>query len=236
MAGKVFSDIYNEAARDTGDTTAGHVVYVKKKVNDALREMCATMNYSWLKRTANLTLVASTQAYTISAFASDWDTDTPVDIWYRGADNKPIELDCYDDEEWKKEEDTDEGDCYGFNISKKTGAWKVSLVYVPSSAFVSSYSPLIFDYLKYPTELSADGDVPELPSSHHQTLVYWTNKLICAEMGDDNGFARWEMLSNNSLGLMKRRQVHRLGRPKRVYPRDAVTIRGRGKVQRDYNL
>lgn len=236
MAGKVFSDIYNESARDTGDTTTGHIVYVKKKVNDALRELASQINFSWLKRTASITLTASTQAYMISAFASDWDVDTPVDIWYRGTDNRPVILDPFDDEEWKEEDDTDEGDCYGYNISKKSGSWKVSFVYVPTSAFVSAYSPLTFDYLKYPTELSADGDIPELPSSHHQALVYFTNKLICAEMGDDEGFIRWGSLADDSLGLLKRKQVHRLGRPKRVYPRGAITPHGNARNRRDYNL
>jgi len=238
MAGKVFSDIYNESARDTGDTTTSHVTYVKKKVNDALREICSLMGFSWLKRTVNLTLTASTQSYTISSFASDWDIDTPVDIWYRDSGNQRIVLDAYDDEEWKNKEDLDEGDCFGFNISQReSGVWKVYLVFVPTSAFVSSYSPLKFDYFKYPTELSGDSDVPEIPTSQHQGLVYWTNKLICAEMGDDAGFATWERLANKSIGLLKKKQVHRLGRPKRVYPRPSVQARGgRSRNPRDYNL
>lgn len=237
MAGKIFSDCYNEVARYTGDTTSAHVTYVKKHVNDALREICSIMNFSWLKRTTSITLTASTQAYTISNFASDWDEDTPTDIWYRDAANQRRILDVYDDEEWHDEEDTDEGDIHGYNISsKESGVWKVYFVYVPTSAFVSSYSPLTFDYFKYPDEMSTDADIPELPTSMHQGLVYWACKLVSAEMGDDEGVIRWGSLANDSIGLLKKRQVHRLGRPKRVYPREGVLTRGIGRKRRDYNL
>lgn len=231
--GKVFSDIYTEAARDTGDTTTTHITYVKKKVNDALREISSLMAFSWLKRTATFAPVAGTQAYTISAIAADWDVDTPVSIWYRETSNQPVELDAYDDEEWKEQEDTDQGTPYGFNISKKSGDWKLYLALVPDSAFVSSYPTLNFDYSKYVTELSAVGDIPELPAAYHQALVYWTNKLICAEMGDDNGFAKWEKLAEETLGRLKSRQIHRLGRPKRAYPRSYLGTRGGGGA-RDY--
>jgi hypothetical protein len=236
VAGKIFSDIYNEAARQTGDTTTSHITYVKKHVNDALREICSLMNFSWLKKTASLTLVASQQYLTMSDVASDWDVDTPVSIYYRDSANERTELECYDDEEWDDEEDIDEGDVYGFHITKVSGAWRVLFTLVPSSNFVSSYSPLTMRYQKYPTELSADDSVPELPTSQHQGLVYWTNKLICAEMGDDEGFLRWEGLANDSIGLLKKKQVHRLGRPKRVYPRSCLTARGRGFIAGDYNL
>lgn len=235
-AGKIFSDIYNEVARHTGDTTTSHVTYVKKHINDALREISSQMSYSWLKRTASLTLTAGIQAYTISDFASDWDEDTPVDIWYRDSANQRTALNVYDDEEWYDEEDIDEADPYGFNISsKEAGVWKVYLVYVPTSAFVSSYSPLKFDYFKYPTELSADGDVPELPTSAHQALIYKASELVSAEMGDDEGVTRWGRLAAQSLGLLKKRQVHRLGRSKRCYPRDYLSVNKAAK-RKDYNL
>ena len=236
MPGKIFSDLFNESARDTGDTTTGHIVYVKKKVNDALRSICATMKFSWLQRSANVTLTASTQSYLMSSVASDWDEDTPLSIAYRDSANRSQSLDCFDDNEWMDEEDLDEGDCYGFHLSKKSGVWRVYFTLVPDGGFVDSYSPLAMNYQKYPTELSADSDVPEIPTSFHQGLVYATNKLICAEMGDDEGLIRWSMLADKELGLLKKRQVHRLGRPKRVYPRSCLTPRGRPCIARDYNL
>jgi len=236
MAGKVFSDIYNESARDTGDTTTSHITYVKKKVNDALREICSLMRFSWLQREADVTLTASQQYVNMSDVASDWDVDTPVTIFYRDSANERTKLDCYDDEEWDKEEDLDEGDVYGFHLTKKSGVWRALFVLVPDSAFVASYSPLKMEYQKYPTELSDDNDVPELPTSQHQGLVYYTNLLICKEMGDIEGIAMWEAEVNKSLGRLKSKQVHRLGRPKRAYPRSCLTIRGRDYQARDYNL
>lgn len=235
-AGKVFSDIYTESARDTGDETTSHVTYVKKKVNDALREIASLMDFSWLKRTATFVPVASTQAYTISVIASDWNVDTPVAIWYRDSANKRFYLDCLDDEEWKSKEDIDEGDPHAFNISMKSGAWKAYLTYVPSSGFVSAHPLLNFDYSKAPTELSAVGDIPELPTSQHQALVWYTNSLICTEMGDHEGAIKWMTMAQSSLGQLKRKQVHRLGRPKRAYPRSCLGARGNTRQPRDYNV
>ncbi|RKY32401.1 MAG: hypothetical protein DRP74_02700 [Candidatus Omnitrophota bacterium] len=234
--GKQFSDIYNESARDTGDTTTSHITYVKKKVNDALREICNTMKYSWMQRETDITLTASQQYVNMSDVASDWDEDQPVEIFYRNSANKRQVLNQYDDTEWKREEDTDEGDVYGCHITMKSGIWRILFVLVPDSAFVSSYSPLKMEYQKKPTELSSDTDIPEIPTSHHQGLVYWTNKLICAEMGDTEGFALWERLADSALGLLKKRQVHRLGRPKRVRPHPCITVRGRAYQPKDYNL
>jgi hypothetical protein len=90
------------------------------------------------------------------------------------------------------------------------------------------------EYQKAPTTLSNDSDVPELPPDHHHALVYMTNKLICAEMDDDAGVARWGNLAEDALGLLNRRQVKRLGRPKRVNPRPCL-VKGQGYIRRDYN-
>lgn len=234
--GKQFSDIYGEASRDTGDTTSTHQAYVKLKVNDALREICNTMKYSWLQREADVTLTASQQYVNMSDVASDWDEDMPCEVFYRDSANQRQVLEQYDDTEWKEEEDIDEGDVYGCHITKKSGVWRILFVLVPDSNFVDSYSPLKIEYQKKPTELSADADIPEIPTGHHQGLVYWTNMLISAEMGDDAGVTRWGALAQKSLGLLKKRQTHRLGRPKRIYPRACVTVSGRAYNPKDYNL
>src|SRR3990167_11049876 len=158
--GKVFSDIYNESARDTGDTAPGHITYVKKKVNDALREICNTMRYSWLQREADIALVASQQYVNMSDVAADWDEDMPCIVFYRDSANCRQALDQYDDNEWDMEEDVDEGDVYGFHITKKSGVWRALFTLVPDSNFVSDYSPLKMEYQKKPTEMSGDNDVP----------------------------------------------------------------------------
>ena len=236
MAGKIFSDIYTESARDTGDQTTSHITYVKKKVNDALRDICSEMRYSWLQRAADVALTASLQYYPMSTLAANWDEDTPISIYYRDAANKRQDLDCYDDNEWMEEEDIDEGDCYGFNVNKKAGVWRVYFTHVPDGEFVSSYSPLKMEYQKYPTELSADSDIPELPANHHQALVYKTNALISVEMGDSESALAWDALAERSLGKLRAKQVNRKGKPKRVYPSSSITIRVRAYRVRDYNL
>lgn len=235
MAGKVFSDIYTQSARDTGDTTASHIVYVKKKVNDGLRDICAEMNYAWLQRTVSLPLIASQQSYAMSV-AADWDEDTPVKIFYRDAAQKRSYIDNLDDGEWSSVESLREGTPVAFNINKKSGAWKAYLSLVPNSGFISQYSPATMEYQKYPTELSADGDIPELPTSHHQALVYWTNGLICLEMGDNVSARDWFAMANQSLGLMKKKQGNRVGRPKRAYPRSYLGNRARSANRKDYNF
>lgn len=236
MAGKVFSDIYTESARDTGDQTTSHITYVKKKVNDALREICSEMNYSWLQREVAFPLTASQQAYGIVALAPTWDEDTPINLYYKNAANRRQYLDNKDDHEWREIDDTDEGDPYAFNVSIKDGTWKAYLTYIPSSNFVTSYSATMkMEYQKKPTELSADADIPELPTNHHQAINYWTNALICTEMGDTTGAGEWMALAMKSLGKLKKKQIHRLGRPKRASPRGY--LRGRpGRNLGDYNL
>ncbi len=234
MPGKIFSDIYTESARDTGDETTSHITYVKKKANDALRDICAEMAYSWLQRSVSLPLVASQQAYVIADVAPTWDEDTPIGLYYRGSDSRRIYLALQDDNEWREQENTREGDSYCFNVNMRSGEWKAYLSLVPSSNFVSAYSPMTMDYQKKPTELSTGADIPELPTNHHQGLVYWTNSLICSEMGDINGAADWMARAKKSIGLMKKKQVHRAGRPKRAYPRGY--LRGsEGYRPRDYN-
>lgn len=234
--GKQFSDCYNESARDTGDITTTHVTYVKKKVNDAQRKICNTMKYAWMEREADITLVASQQYVNMSDVAADWEELAPCEIFYRGSANERQTLDQYDNTEWKKESDTDEGDCYGFHITMKSGVWRALFVLVPNSSFVSNYSPLKMEYQKKPTELSADTDIPEIPTSHHQALVYVTNKIISAEMGDSEGVLTWDSLAREALGLLNKSQVHRLGRPHRVRPIPSVGVRGRSHRVRDYNL
>lgn len=228
MAGKIFSDIYTESARDTGDQTASHITYVKKKTNDALREVCSEMKYSWLQRSADLTLTASLQYYLMTTFAPLWDEDTPISLYYRAASGKRIYLENYDDSEWEGQESSREGTPYGFNVNKKSGAYNAYLTFIPDSGFVSSFSPMKMDYQKYPTELSAPSDVPEIPTSHHQALVWWTNALICLEMGDQSGAADWMKMAQGSIGLLKKKQVHRTGKPKRVYPAAHLTGRSTG--------
>ena len=207
--GKQFSGIYGEVGKDCGDETSSFATEIKKKVNDVGRSMFNKMNYSWKQREADVTLTASQQYVNMSDVASDWDEDTPVTIFYRDSANKRHVLECYDDEEWNDEEDTDEGDVYGFHLTKKSGVWRALFVLVPDSNFVSDYSPLKAEYFKKWTELSEDTDIPDLPTSHHQLLVWRTNEVVCGIMGDTELAAFWKGKADKEQGLLNKKQVHR---------------------------
>lgn len=233
--GRTFSQIYNQCADDVGDTTTSYITHIKKVVNDVGRSLFQRMGLAHKRRVADITLVASTQYYEMSDIASDWDEDTPVVIYYRDSANRRQDLDCFDDNEWQDEEDTDEGDIYGFNINKKAGTWRVYFTYVPNGAFVSNYSPLKMEYQIKWTELSSDSDEPDLPDSHRQLMIYRVNEILCTGQGDSEGVALWKGLADKEEGLLFAKQARRKGKPKRVYPHHSITISGRPFKARDYN-
>lgn len=238
-----FKWIYTQASRDTGDMTPGQITANKYKVNQALRDICSEMNYSWLQRAVTFPFTPNQQSYpinttvnTIIGPATDWDEDTPLKIWYRDADNKRCNLENFSDSEWETEEDIFTGDPYGFNVNcKAAGIWQIYLALVPDTAFVSQFPTANLEYQALPTALVEDTDIPVLPSMHHQGLLYWTSGLICTEMGDTESAKNWFDLAGHSLGLMKKKQVQRLGRPKRVYPRAYLGGRAGRTGARDYN-
>lgn len=234
--GKQFSDLYDQVGKDCGDENSDFATEIKKKINDVGRSILNEMNYAWKKREEDLTPVASQQYLNMADEVSDWDEDTPVRIYYRDSANKRHVLDVYDDKEWDEEEDLDEGDIFGFHITKKTGAWRILFKYVPNSNFVSSYAPMKMEYYIKWVELSSDTDIPSIPTSHHQLLLYRTNAIVCVIMGDTESAASWDKLATREQGALNRKQVHRLGRPKRVAPRVGVTPAGRPRKARDYNI
>ena len=237
--GKTFSAIYNETARKVGDTTAGFITSdVIPTINDVGRNIYQSMNYKFKERTADITLVGSTQSYLMSTIASTWDEDTPVNIFYRDSANKRQPLECYDDKEWDLEEDTDEGDVYGFHISKISAVWRVYFTLVPNSAFVSSYSPLKMEYFTKWTSLvetTDDAVEPDIPDGNRQLLIYRSCEILCGQMGDTESAIFWKSKGDKEEGLLKKKQVHRVGRPKKVRPIPSTTVRGRSHIIKDYN-
>jgi len=234
--GKTFSDIYTEISRKVGDTTAGFITSdVCPTINDVCRSIFQNMNYAFKERTADLTLVAS-QGYV--AVPADWDEMTPVQIFYRGSNNERVDLDCYDNKEWENEQDNDEGDVYGFHISKVSGAWLIYFTLIPDSSFVASYSPLKIEYYKKWTELveTTDDDTePDIPDSHRQLIIYRACEILCGQMGDTEGAIFWKSEADKEEGLFNKKQVNRLGRGHRVRPSPIITTRGFGYRRRDYS-
>jgi len=237
MAGYVFSDIYGSCSKDCGDTTSSFITEIKKKINDVGRSLFQRMDYSWKKRTADLTLVASQSYLNMADVAALWEELSPVIIYYRGSANERVVLEAYDDEEWQDEQDDDEGDPYGYHITKVSGAWRVNFTPVPSANFVSNYNPLKIEYQKMWTELSDPAAVPDLSTSHHQLLLYRTNEIVSIIMGDTESAIAWKAEADKEQGLLNKKQVNRLGRPHKVYPSAHLNARGpRGAGHfRDYN-
>ena len=233
--GKQFSGLYDEVSKDCGDVTASFITEIKKKINDVGRSIFNEMNYAWKQRVADLTLVASQQYLNMADIAADWDDMTPVEIFYRDAAQNRWVLDPYSDIEWRDKEDLDEGDPFGYHISKASGAWRILFTYVPTSAFISSYVPLKMEYMIKWTELSADADIPDIPTSHHQLLLYRADEIVCGIMGDTEAAVGWKKLADKEQGRLNKKQVNRLGRPHRVYP-GASILGGRTRKPRDYNL
>jgi len=234
-----YEEIYTTSSRDTNDTlgslTSGHLKYVAAKVNDALREICNFMNYSWLKRFSTITLVSETQTYLLSTLTYTIDEDRPCFLYYRGSDNSRHPIDIVDDVEFNQWEDSDNGNPLKARLTNMDGTWKIELNCPPSSSFVGLYSTLTLEYVKKVTELSATTDVPEIPSGHHQILVYWTNMLVSAEQGDDAGFSKWERLSYRGLGRLNSRQQHRTGSSRRIKVATHLSITGVTRSRKDYD-
>ena len=157
MAGKIFSEIYAEIARKVGDTTSSFITSdIIPTLNDVGRSIFQKMNYAFKERTADLTLVAS-QGYV--AVPTDWDEMTPVQIFYRDSTNERQDLECYDNKEWQIEQDDDEGNVYGFHISKISGTWRIYFTLIPDSNFVADYSPLKIEYsIKWTTLVETTDD------------------------------------------------------------------------------
>lgn len=235
--GKTFSEIYTECSRKVGDTTSGFITNdVVPTINDVCRSLFQRMNYAFKERTADLTLVAS-QGYV--AVPTDWDEMSPVQIYYRDSANERQDLEVYDNKEWQLEQDDDEGDVFGFHISKVSGAWRIYFTFIPNSAFVSSYSPLKIEYyIKWGelVETADDATEPDVPDSHRQLIVYRACEILCGQMGDTESAIFWKSKGDEEEGLLNKKQVHRLGRSHRVRPIPSVGVRGRSHKVRDYNL
>lgn len=235
--GMTFSEIYTTVSRKVGDTTLGFITNdVCPTINDVCRSLFQEMNYAFKERTADLTLVAS-QGYI--AVPTDWDEMSPVQIYYRDSANERQDLECYDNKEWQSEQDDDEGDIYGFHISKISGAWRIYFTLIPDSSFVASYSPLKIEYYKKWTELvktTNDATEPDIPDSHRQLIIYRACEILCGQMGDSEGVLYWKNLADREEGLLNKKQVNRLGRPHRVRPISSLTTRGRNITRRDYAL
>ena len=215
MFGLQFSDLYTrikDYANINNVTSAD--TKAKRAANDALRLIASLRNWEILKRESSITPVASTQSYAILTGTTNF--DHIISCWYISNGNR-IPIDVVDDEKWNKDSDNDtDGTPQICRITTADGTLKIQFSPRPSASFVAQYTTINFDYVKKPTELSADTDIPDIPGTSQQmAIVYLAVADLLAKQGDLNGMAVWELKATRLLN-----QAHKIDDKKEGrYPR-----------------
>lgn len=233
--GLQFSDLYTRIKDYANINNVSNAdTKAKRAANDALRLIASLRNWEILKKESTVTPVASTQAYAILTGTSDF--DHIISCWYLSNGNN-IPIDVLDDTEWKEKVDnTLEGTPQFCRITKADGTLKIQFSPIPSASFVAQYTTIRFDYVKKPTELSGDTDIPDIPGTSQQmAIVYLAVADLLAKQGDINGMTAYEIKGNRLLNLAhrvddkKKGSVARIGRP-------LITINPvRGNKFKDYD-
>lgn len=219
MYGLQFSDIYTrikDYANINNVTSAD--TKAKRAANDALRLIASMRDWEILKRESTITPVASTQAYAILTGTTDFDHIRSC--WYL-SNGTPIPIDILDDSEWREKVDNDtDGTPQFCRVTSADGTLKLQLSPRPNASFVAQYTTVYFDYVKKPTELSGDTDIPNIPGTSQQmAIVYLGVADLLAKQGDISGATKYESKADKLLNLAhriddkKKGSMARLGKP-----------------------
>ena len=217
--GLEFLDIYTrikDYANINNVTSAD--VKAKRAANDALRLISSLRNWEELKRESSVTPVAETASYAILTGTTDF--DHIISCWYLSNGTR-IPIEVVDDARWNEEVDESLGGTPSkCRVTKVDGTLKLQFSSIPSANFVSQYGTIRFDYVKKPTELSADTDVPNIPGTSQQmAIVYLGVSDLLAKQGDTTGMGIWEAKATRLLNQAhkiddkKEGRSPRLGRP-----------------------
>lgn len=233
--GLAFSDIYARI-QDYANITnvVNSSTKAKKAANDALRLISSLRNWETLKRESSITPIALTQSYAILIGTTDF--DHIISCWYIFS-SKQIPILVVDDDEWNKQS---VNNIYGTpticRITKVDGVLKLQLSPVPSASFVSQALTVKFDYIKKPTELVNDSDIPDIPDTSQQmAIVYLAVADLVAKQGDLRGMAVWELKANRLLNQAHKIDDKKEGRfPRLGKPMIAINA-SRGISSVDYN-
>jgi len=190
----------------------------KAAINDALRLISVMRYWEQLRRESAITLTASTPAYTIATYAASF--DRILSCWYE-SDSVRYPIEIVDDEKWNAQSDIDsDGIPEICRITKADGTLKIQFSPAPDATFISNYTSIYIEYVKKPTELSGDNDVPEIPDTSQQmAIVYLAVSDLLGKQGDVNGMTAWEMKATRLLNTAhkiddrKQGRVARLGKP-----------------------
>lgn len=217
--GLQFSNIYGRIKDYTNINNITNAdTKAKAAANDALRLIASLRDWDILKRESSITPVASTQAYAILTGTTDF--DHIISCWYL-SNGQEIPIDVLDDSEWRGKVDNDtDGTPQFCRVTKADGTLKLQLSPRPNASFVAQFTTIYFDYVKKPTELSGDTDIPNIPDTSQQmAIVYLAVADLLAKQGDLNGMAAYEIKANRLLNLAhklddkKKGSIARLGRP-----------------------
>lgn len=233
--GLEFSDIYGRIKNYAGlnnvvnaDTTA------KNAANDALRLISVMRFWEILRREATITgLAASTQAYTVATYAASF--DRPISCWYI-SNGERIPIDMVDDAKWNDKSDNDTDATPEIcRFTRASGTYKIEFSPRPSASFISQYTNIYFDYIKKPTELSSDTDVPEIPDTSQQlAIVYLAVSDLLGKEGDVKGMTSWEMKAARILNTAHKIDDRKQGRMARIGTPLIPINNLRGSRIRDY--
>lgn len=203
---KDYANINNVVGADTKANRA---------INDALRLIASLRNWEQLKRESTITPVGSTQGYAILTETTDF--SHIISCWYL-LNGQRISIDVVDDERWNEEADEDiDGTPTICRVTKADGTLKLQFSPRPSSPFVSQVTTIKFDYVKKPTELSADADIPNIPDTSQQmAIVYLAVSDLVAKQGDIRGMAIWELKANKLLQQAHKIDDKKEGRSPRI--------------------
>lgn len=219
MFGLQFSDIYGRIKDYANiNNVASADTKAKKAANDALRLIASMRNWDILKRESSITPLASTQSYAILTGTSNF--DHIISCWYL-SNGMPIPIDVLDDSEWKEKVlNSTDGDPVFCRVTTVDGTLKLQFSPRPSASFAAQYTLIYFDYIKKPTELSGDTDIPDIPGTSQQmAIVYLGVADLLAKQGDLNGMAVWELKATRLLNQAskiddkKKGSVARIGKP-----------------------
>lgn len=205
--GLQFSEIY-ERVQDYANITniTGSSTKAKAAVNDALRRIAAERRWLALRRTGEITPVASTQSYALTSLTG---FNYPVRVYYvSNGVEEPIHI--VSEDQWAKDSDNDNtGDPVICAFLEVSGAIKLYLSPLPSSSFVSLYSTIYIDYDVKPTELSGDTDVPQIPGTNSQmALVYFAVSELLLKQGELAGATAWEAKGRMELNKFTKADIH----------------------------
>ena len=214
--GLEFSDIYTRIKDYANiNNVVNADTKAKRAANDALRLISTLRNWEILKREATITPTASTQAYTLAS-----NFDHIISVWYI-SNGLRVPIDVVDDNRWNRESDNDtDGNPLICRITIVDGTNKIQFSTRPSASFISLYTNIPYDYIKKPTELSADADIPEIPDTSQQmAIVYLAVSDLLGKQGDVSGMTAWEVKAMRLLNTAhkiddkKQGRTPRIGRP-----------------------